>query len=418
MTQVTESKIDDVTNCDVCTKDREFLRRQSRPHYESGAGPLRVADLFCGCGGLTLGLAEAADRLGYATEVRLAVDEDAEVIETFKENFGKHLTETSIRQTKIEALLEGDLGTPSTLTEMELAEETGEIHVLFGGPPCQGHSNLNNHTRRDDPRNALYARMARAAEVLHPAVVLVENVPPVKNDRGGVVDVTKQALEAAGYDCDDTVVNSLGFGVPQRRRRHILLAVSKGRFDPKTLLEKLASPCSAHGSRTVRWAIEGLEDLADTRPFDAPSKPSPKNQERIDWLFAEDRYDLPNDRRPECHHSEHSYLSMYGRLHWDEPAQTVTTGFGSMGQGRYVHSTRPRTITPHEAARLQTFPDFFDFGADRTRSAWARMIGNAVPPLLNLVIGMAIIPLLGLSAPGEALGSPINEARPLASVGD
>jgi DNA (cytosine-5)-methyltransferase 1 len=83
---------------------------------------------------------------------------------------------------------------------------------------------------------------------------------------------------------------------------------------------------------------------------------------------------------------------MYGRLLWDEPAQTITTGFGSMGQGRFVHPGRPRTLTPHEAARLQTFPDFFTFRKARTRHALARMIGNAVPPLLTVALGLAVMP--------------------------
>ena len=85
---------------------------------------------------------------------------------------------------------------------------------------------------------------------------------------------------------------------------------------------------------------------------------------------------------------------MYGRLWWDQPAQTITTGFGSMGQGRYVHPTRRRTITPHEAARLQTIPDYVQLGVDEQRSAWADMIGNAVPPFLTRALGRTLLPHL------------------------
>jgi DNA (cytosine-5)-methyltransferase 1 len=88
---------------------------------------------------------------------------------------------------------------------------------------------------------------------------------------------------------------------------------------------------------------------------------------------------------------------MYGQLKWDEPAQTITTGFGSMGQGRYVHPSRPRTLTPHEAARLQFFPDWFDFTAGGTqmrRGVWATMIGNAVPPKLTMELGRILLPQL------------------------
>jgi DNA (cytosine-5)-methyltransferase 1 len=108
------------------------------------------------------------------------------------------------------------------------------------------------------------------------------------------------------------------------------------------------------------------------------------------WLIEHDEHDLPNALRPPCHQSEHSYRSMYGRLRWDQPAQTVTTGFGSMGQGRFVHPATARTITAHEAARLQTIPDFFDFSLARTRGSLARLIGNAVPPGLPAAILEAV----------------------------
>ena len=121
------------------------------------------------------------------------------------------------------------------------------------------------------------------------------------------------------------------------------------------------------------------------------------------YLFDKRLYDLPNSRRPDCHRDgDHSYVSMYGRLHWHKPAQTITTGFGSMGQGRYVHPARRRTITPHEAARLQTFPDWFDFGDQTSPTELAKMIGNAVPPLLMLALGNEIV--LGLTAALAASG--------------
>jgi DNA (cytosine-5)-methyltransferase 1 len=82
---------------------------------------------------------------------------------------------------------------------------------------------------------------------------------------------------------------------------------------------------------------------------------------------------------------------MYGRLKYDEPAQTITSGFGSPGQGRFIHPTRCRTLTPHEASRLQFFPDSFDFSSVKLRTALANMIGNAVPMLLSLVLAMAIL---------------------------
>ncbi|MBL0121659.1 MAG: DNA cytosine methyltransferase [Betaproteobacteria bacterium] len=116
---------------------------------------------------------------------------------------------------------------------------------------------------------------------------------------------------------------------------------------------------------------------------------------RIDYLFKNALYELPNSHRPPCHQNDnHSYKSMYGRLREDQPAQTITSGFGSMGQGRFVHPTRRRTITAHEAARIQGFPDFFSFEGIERVTALREMIGNAVPPPLAMAIVFGLLPLL------------------------
>ena len=105
------------------------------------------------------------------------------------------------------------------------------------------------------------------------------------------------------------------------------------------------------------------------------------NRKRVAYLFEKNKYNLPNEYRPNCHkNNTHSYISMYGRLKWDEPAQTITSGFGSMGQGRFVHPSRKRVITPHEAARIQGFSDDFKFSCVDKRTKLHQMIGNAVPP--------------------------------------
>jgi DNA (cytosine-5)-methyltransferase 1 len=108
---------------------------------------------------------------------------------------------------------------------------------------------------------------------------------------------------------------------------------------------------------------------------------------------------------------------MYGRLRWNLPAQTITSGYGSMGQGRYVHPGKRRTITPHEAARLQTIPDWFRFDSASTRTALARMIGNAVPPLLGAAIGRLVLSGLlatGGAVPGAAVPGASSQLRPAA----
>lgn len=377
--------------CSTCRSDQNFLRRKAAPVSDGKARAIRFVDLFSGCGGMTLGLVEAARRAGHRHELALACDADPEVIEIFKRNFG----ETNVRVGDIDQVFDGEIGAEPTTSERQLARELGTTDILVGGPPCQGHSDLNNHTRRNDPKNALYLRMARAAEILKPAIVVIENVEPVRWDKTEVVQSTIRALAKSGYRVAGRVIDLRMIGVPQRRRRFVLLAWTFAHLDPAITLEGLASGWGDHHYRSVRWAIEDLKGIESKTAYDSASKPTSQNARRISFLFDNALYDLPNGKRPQCHRDgNHSYVSVYGRLRWDHPAQTITTGFGCMGQGRYVHPAARRTITPHEAARLQTFPDWFDFGAKTRRGVLAKAIGNAVPPMMMAKLGEQIIGLL------------------------
>ena len=331
-----------------------------------------------------LGVAEAARQRGYSTSVRLAIDLDPVAAAVYAENFPGARVESAA----VEEWFPGPIGESLTSREEEVRDEIGAVDLLIAGPPCQGHSDLNNHTRREDSRNALYARVARAAEVLEPQVVIVENVPAVCHDLGGVVAAARHALEAAGYFVDDAVISTLRLGVPQTRNRHFMFAhPDSGQTRPLARL-----PNDLDDGRTVRWAIADLEYAPNGAVVDSPTRISSTNRKRIAWLFDQNVYDLPDSLRPPCHRDRpHSYRSMYGRLHWDKPAQTITTGFTSMGQGRYVHPSQPRTITPHEAARLQTFPDFFTFASVPGRTRLASLIGNAVPPIASLRLALLAI---------------------------
>lgn len=363
------------------------LRQRIRPEFEVGGGPLTVVDLFAGCGGLTLGACQAGVEFGVATDVRLAVDLEESATEVYAENFKKADVETA----SIDDYFNGVLGARLTALEKRTRDRVGDLHLLVGGPPCQGHSDLNNHTRRDDPKNALYARMARAAEVLLPQVVLIENVPTVRNDISDVVGTTRAHLEARKYVVAEAAVSLHALGVAQRRKRHIMLASRNPDVDPAAIL-KVIIDRKPDPRRNLRWAIGDLEKLKDPEGYDVPPRASETNLRRMQYLLDNDRYDLPNSERPKCHQDAHSYKSMYGRLKWELPAQTITSGFGSIGQGRYMHPSRARALTPHEAARLQGFPDYFDFSAVSRRADLATMIGNAVPPALAREIVAAILP--------------------------
>jgi DNA (cytosine-5)-methyltransferase 1 len=376
------------------TADFEFLRLRKRPDYESGLKIFTIVDLFSGCGGMALGLAHAVHRLGFAVAIPLAMDVNPDAVTVFRSNFPRAHCEAA----DVCDRFGGKLRARTMLAEQQTkALVGGMVDALVGGPPCQGNSNLNNHTRREDPRNALYARMARAAFVLGPRFVIIENVPSVQLDKGNVVEETVTELERLDYTVDHGVIDLARAGVPQHRRRHLVVASADPNVSPTAILDALDAGC-VERTRDLHWAIRDLEYAEPKCDFERASTPSCENSTRIDWLFENESYDLPDEHRPACHRDkDHKYKSIYGRLRWDQPAPTITTGFLSMGQGRNVHPSRRRTITPHEAARVQCFPDFFSFGAVSKRTSWSTLIGNAVPPLLTLRMGELIF---GLAEPG------------------
>lgn len=343
-----------------------------------------TADLFSGCGGLSVGIREACRALGLDDLCALAVDTNENALRVFEQNFAPKQTHAG----SITDFVDGELGTRATANEKRLRSELEGLTIAVGGPPCQGHSDLNNHTRRRDPKNSLYLRMARFAEVVQPEHVVIENVPGVRHDRGRVVDRATDALRRIGYTVTDGILIADELGWAQRRRRHVLIASRSGCVS----VERLALGF-ARQPLPVEWAIGQVEPTGrSTGTFDTPSRHSNVNRERIRYLFDRDIYDLPNEMRPDCHRLKpHSYTAVYGRMRPGRPAPTITAGFGSTGQGRFVHPTEMRTLTPHEAARLQGFPDWFDFSPIDGRRALQEMIGNAVPSRLAYVIGIGLL---------------------------
>ena len=356
----------------------------NRPSAQFPAlGHVSVADLFSGAGGMSIGVAEAARAVGRTHSVRLAVDLNRSALEVFEANHDPE----RIHHGPIEDLVNGELGMPPTDRERRLATEFAGLTLAIGGPPCQGHSDLNNHTRRSDRKNDLYLRMARFIEVVRPRHAIIENVPGVVHDRNSVVDRTEAALRACGYAVSNAVLSAARFGWPQRRRRHFMVAsLEFDRLDLDTFAEPFASP-----PETVLWAFRDGIGVRNG-VFDTPARHSEVNRNRIQFLFDHDVLNLPNEQRPDCHRlKRHSYASVYGRMDPAEPAPTITAGFGSTGQGRFVHPLEPRTLTPHEAARLQGFPDWYSFASVHKRGALQEMIGNAVPSRLGYVVAMGLL---------------------------
>jgi len=231
--------------------------------------------------------------------------------------------------------------------------------------------------------------MVRFVEVVRPRLVVIENVPGVDHDRSRVVETAVKTLQAIGYMVSTGVVRASDLGASQARRRHFLLAS----LDPQVRPDVSRIPTDFQAP--ARPALDAIDDL-DLEPergtFGTSAEHSALNQARIRYLFDHDLYDLPDAVRPDCHRlKRHSYRAVYGRMLPDLPAPTITAGFGSTGQGRFVHPLHPRTLTPHEAARLQGFPDWFKFSAETGRRALQEMIGNAVPSKLAYVATVSLL---------------------------
>lgn len=372
--------------------DINWIKRKEPPRYFNMDGDsLNIVDLFCGCGGLSLGVAEAAIAAQRCPRVLFALDINQAALNVYRDNFSE-LSEQIVRN-DINVMISSFPGEPLHRDEEELMDRyKGSVNILVAGPPCQGHSDLNNRTRRNDPRNLLYLKAIRFAELTLPDSILIENVPTVTNDKHNVVDQSISCLESLGYSTDCITVDATDFGLAQKRIRHVLVA-KKG----NTSFSHLRQPHQARSTSLFDY-IADLEHeyLRSTDIFRTPSRMTKTNQERVRFMFENELYNLPNEMRPSCHKDKkHSYVSMYGRLRWDSASQTITSGFGSMGQGRFVHPSQKRVITPHEAARIQGFPDFFRFDSAKKRGHLQEMIGNAVPPT---IVANLLYPLLKMEA--------------------
>jgi len=339
---------------------------------------IRFADLFSGCGGLSHGIEQAALKNGIDSICVLAVESDLAPLAVYKENI-KH-KKGAVLNTDILNILSIASRKKLTKDEMSLKKKVGGLDILVAGPPCQGHSNLNNSTRRNDPRNNLYLACIRAVELFEPKLVIIENVPSVIHSVEGVVQTTEDRLIQIGYKVRHLNINFLDLGIPQTRKRHILIASKDNNF------------CDLLTPLTARRQNPTLKDfiykIKQAKGLLAQSgKLSKNNIDRVEYLFENVLFDLPDQCRPLCHReNSHSYKSMYGRLRWDLPAQTLTSGYGSMGQGRYIHPSERRTLNSREAARIQGFPDFYSFSQVSKITDLRKMIANAVPPQLTYII--------------------------------
>jgi DNA (cytosine-5)-methyltransferase 1 len=321
---------------------------------------LRAIDLFSGCGGLTLGLKQA----GF--EVLSAVEIDDLAVKTFRTNH----PEVVVKHNDIRKV-------SATGLRRELKLHPGELDLLAGCPPCQGFSALrtrNGACKNRDARNNLVHEMLRFARAFRPKALMMENVPGLAS-RKPFSDLC-EGLQRLGYRITFDVKDAARYGVPQRRRRLILLASTE--FD-------LHFPCESGRVRSVRGAIGALGEPGCGRD-PLHNLPEKRRSQRVRKLIADipkdggSRNDLPRYRQLACHKKSNGFHDIYGRLAWDDVAPTITSGCFNPSKGRFLHPEQNRAITMREAALLQGFPRGYAFDAAAGKEAIALMIGNALPP--------------------------------------
>jgi DNA (cytosine-5)-methyltransferase 1 len=387
---------------------QSFIRGSALQDNAADA-PLTVVDLFSGSGGFGLGIELAARSFGRRAEFRCVVDADAAGMSVYARSLPvRRALHESVAATVDYRVRQRNGDTrfayEPQILHPDLAREVG-VDLLIAGPPCQGHSNLNNHTRRNDPRNDLYVATVAVAVALKAKAVIIENVPSVIRSHGEVVRIARELLTGAGYDVTEAVLKADSLGGAQTRARFFMIATC-GTHGAKAQLESLEAWAGANcrDACPVTWAINDLAGLEGAGTFDTAPQATADNLRRIKWLFENDAHDLANSERPDCHQDGTTYTAVYGRMHADRPAPTITTGIGTPGQGRFIHPYLPRLVTPHEAARIQGFPDWYQFVEGSTspsRKLLAKWIGDAVPPLL------------GMSAAQVALASVFDKAPEL-----
>ena len=350
---------------------------------------LKVADIFCGAGGLSYGFANNRN-----FELVFANDIDNDAINSYQQNH------------KTISVFNSDI---ANLQEQSL-KNFSQIDILLGGPPCQSYSTLGK--RQMDSRANLFKEYLRILKIISPQMFIFENVRGlVSMQNGSLFPYICSEFKKLGYFINYKIINSAEFGVPQIRERIIVVGTKQnksfcfpnGKYGESNLLDK------KNKFITIKDAIDDLpviqsgengnfkgyrfspnnEFLTFVRKTNNLTEhSSPKNNPNLIKIMqtlkdGESKDDLPLDIRPKS-----GYKNTYAKMWWDRPAPTITRNFATPSSSRCIHPRDSRALSIREGARLQSFPDDYIFcGSEQSKRL---QIGNAVPPLLSIALSQAV----------------------------
>lgn len=337
--------------------------------------PYNAVDLFAGGGGLSIGLKAAGFNIVSAIEI-----EDA-AFSTYKANHPEvHCFKGNIQHL--------------TAADIYNASPNQKIDLIAGCPPCQGFTSLTSKYRREDLRNSLIREMLRLISEIKPTAVMLENVPLLAQRGKYLFTEFLDSIKSLGYATNFGILNAADFGVPQNRKRLVLVA-GRG-FEiklPKPTHSKDGSGGLAKW-RPVGGTLHGLGRAVTLNHANKDGDPRGKNWHVVRTLSKEnlDRLkiakpgktwkEIPEEIRPNCHRGGYSgFSNVYGRMKKNDVSPTITGGCTTLSKGRFGHPTAQRTISVREAARIQTFPDSFLIDTPYMDKA-CNIIGNAFPCLL------------------------------------
>lgn len=340
---------------------------------------LKAVDFFCSVGGVSLGFKQAG------IKVLGGIDIDGTCKETYTKNIKAKFLHADVSNLDKEKLAKF----------FKIQQNQNDL-IFVGCSPCQYYSNIKTDKTKSSKTRLLLEDFQEFVDYYRPGYVFVENVPGLDKKADSPLGKFKYFLKDNGYVFDDDVLNAKYFGVPQNRRRYVLVATrikeeiklpEETRNSIKTVRHAIGNaekfPSVGHGTMDKSQFLHATARLSSINLKRIKSTPR-NGGGRLDWQ--------DKSLQPACYKNHDGHTDVYGRMYWDKPSPTITTRFVSYSNGRYGHPEQDRAISLREGATLQSFPENFVFYSN-SQGTVAKMIGNAVPPLLAKSIAESLIDL-------------------------